>query len=71
VSALLVPVAFLNGLVIMRSELSAFVDRIAVSDVSMTPSRIKTELLYVAYSPELGHSIGLGFLKKGDQRKGD
>ena len=25
----------------------------------------------VAYSPELGHSIGLGFLKKGDQRKGD
>ena len=29
----------------MRSELSAFVDRIAVSDVSMTPSRIKTELL--------------------------
>lgn len=25
----------------------------------------------VAYSPELGHSIGLGFLKMGDQRKGD
>ncbi len=25
----------------------------------------------VAYSPELGHSIGLGFLKKGDQRKGE
>ena len=29
----------------MRSDLSAFVDRISVSDVSMTPSRIKTELL--------------------------
>ncbi len=25
----------------------------------------------VAYSPELGHSIGLGFLKMGEQRKGD
>ena len=25
----------------------------------------------VAYSPELGHSIGLGFLKRGDQRIGD
>ena len=25
----------------------------------------------VAYSPELGHSVGLGFLKRGDQRKGE
>ncbi len=25
----------------------------------------------VAYSPELGHSIGLGFLKQGDQRHGE
>ncbi|MEM9972322.1 MAG: glycine cleavage T C-terminal barrel domain-containing protein, partial [Pseudomonadota bacterium] len=25
----------------------------------------------VAYSPELGHSIGLGFLKRGDQRTGE
>ena len=25
----------------------------------------------VAYSPSLGHSIGLGFLQRGDQRMGD
>jgi sarcosine oxidase subunit alpha len=25
----------------------------------------------VAYSPSLGHSIGLGFIKRGDQRQGE
>ena len=25
----------------------------------------------VAYSPELGHSVGLGFIKRGDERKGE
>ena len=25
----------------------------------------------VAYSPSLGHSIGLGFIKRGDERKGE
>lgn len=28
-------------------------------------------LTSVAYSPNLGHTIGLGFLKKGDERKGE
>ena len=52
-------------------KLDAGAHFIEVGDQNPTMASDLGWMTSVAYSPELGHSIGLGFIKRGNDRKGD